>query len=425
MRRLARAVALLACLALPTAAQTPEAPVPPANPLAPRPADSPADAWAGTYLGQEQGQTLRLTLERRGEGYGGAIELSGQRLPLEATGDAGRLAGSFTSEGARFPFTVTRDGAAVVLESGGATYRLAREAPANPLAQPQGGALAPAPAGAGDVPADWQTYRHALGWLLRYPPGWRLDETEAGLVLTPPDLTRDAAGQPLEVFLVNAIPSGGVPRPDDPRAVQFVDQTLGTTFPFLRRGGAAASEALGGRPTAVLRYAGRNPTGVDIRAVVLVTLIDDHAVVLLGAGQAGKVEAREALLRRVLASAGKGEGQRDARLVGAWRYEHHTFVRDFSSTSIRTLVLRADGTCQTASRTFAGSTQRDSGGDATGSTTVDTGAGSPSRGTWAADGRRLFLRWGDGSTEEWGYEAGGGGLLLKGSCEPRLYEKVN
>ncbi|MBX3465618.1 MAG: hypothetical protein KF878_01815 [Planctomycetes bacterium] len=395
------------------AATAQEGPVRPQNPLA-------RDPWAGSYRNAE----LRVTLERRGDGYGGTIELGGQRLALSARG-ADRLEGAFTSEGHAFAFTATLEGTTLVLASGGATHRLAREgAPAGPGAPAGSGA----PASGGDPAApgaDWQTYRHALGWELRYPPGWQLQESELGLVLTPPDLARDAQGQPLEAIIVNAVPAEGITRPDDPRALQFIEGQLQQVFPFLRRAGEPRAGTVGGRPTAELTLAGKNPTGRDIRALVLVKLVGDQGVIAMALGEPERLRAREAAVRTVFASAGKGQAQLDRNLVGVWRYERHTFSGTFSSTSIRTIALRPDGTCEDSSRTFAGMDHRDSGGHTTGRTDVDTGDRGAPRGTWAADGKRLIMQWTDG-VEEYEYELGGGAMLLKtGRGEPKLYQKVN
>ncbi|MCO5167162.1 MAG: hypothetical protein M9894_12490 [Planctomycetes bacterium] len=394
-------------------AQT-EAPVRPPNPLA-------RDPWAGAYRSAE----LRLVLERRGDGYAGTIELGGQRLPLTARGGEQRLDGTFTSDGHAFPFTATLEGTTLVLASGGATHRLAREG-APPAANPAAPPSAPTgPQSAPPVGADWQTYRHALGWELRYPPGWQLQETEVGLVLAPPDLARDPQGQPLEAILVNAVPADGITRPDDPRALQFIEGQLQQVFPFLRRAGEPRASTVGGRPAAELTLAGKNPAGRDIRALVLIKLVGDQGVITMALGEPERLRAREAAVRQVFASAGKGEAQLDQRLVGVWRYERHTFSGTFSSTSIRTITLRPDGTCHDASRTFAGMDHKDSGGHTTGRTDVDTGDGDATRGTWAADGRRIILQWRDG-TEEYEYELGGGAMLFKtGRGEPKLYQKVN
>jgi hypothetical protein len=384
---------LVLALAMPALAQ-------PTNPLA-------RDPWAGTYAGAE----LKVTLERKDGGYTGTIVLGDQRLPLTARLAGATLEGTFESQGHPFAFTATLDGATLVLVTGGATHRVPREGAAPPAAT--------------SVPADWQTYRHALGYGLRYPPGWTLQETELGLTLTPPDLARDEAGQPLEALLINVVPTEGVQKPDDPRALQYVDHVLAQLMPFLRRTGAPAPRALGAWQAVELSYAGKNPTGRDIRGVVLLGISGSEAVLLLLVGDAAKLPAREGVARRVFASAGKGEAQRDARLVGTWRNERYYTSGTFSSTSSHTLILRADGSAADDGQVLANMQHKDSGGNDRGSTHVDSGNRPTGGATWAADGRRLVIRWPDGTTSEWEYELAPGNLLLKGSGQPRLYEKVN
>ncbi len=418
MRRtlLTRALALIACA--PALARTPEGPVPPTrpqNPLAP-------DAWVGVWVGAANDDELVLTLERRGDAYAGTIELGGQRYPLVARRGE-RLEGTFTSQGHEFPFTATREGATtLVLSSGGVDRRLTRRAaPAGPAAPAPGADRG----GGGAAPADWQTYKHALGHQLRYPPGWQLTETEAGLAFTPPDLARDPQGQPLELILINAAPAQGVTRPDDRRAVQLVESQLQALFPFLSRSGAPSVREVGGHPAAELLLAGTNPSGRRFEAVVVITLLNDHAVVGLVVAEPERARARAAQLRTMVGSAGRGEAQRDGRLVGTWRHEHHTFSGTFSSTSIRTITLRQDGVCLDSARTLASMTHSDAGGNETGSSSVDSGQDAPGQGTWAADGRRLIMQW-SGGVEEWEYELGGDAMLLKsGSGKPKLYQRVN
>lgn len=398
------ALSLLVCT--PALAQVQEGPVP-QNPLA-------RDPWVGTWKNDE----LVMTIERRGDGYGGTIELGDQRFPFVARRGAA-LDGTFTSDGHAFPFTARLEGDTLVLSSGGVDRRL-RQATPGP-ARAGGG-----PAGGGSAPAGWQTYRNALGYQLRYPPGWQLAETDAGLLFTPPDLARDAQGQPLEVILVCAVPAQGVTRPDDPRAVQFVEAQLQEPFPFLRRGAAPVVRELGGRPTAELSLAGVNPLGKPLHAVALVTLLGDQAVVGVVVAEPERARARAETLRAMIGSAGRGEAQRDGRLVGTWRHERHDSSGTFSSTSIRTITLRADGVCLKSSRTFASMDHQDAGGGESAHTSADTGESSPDRGSWAADGRRLVMQWGDGTVEEWEYELGSRSMLLEdGSNEPRLYQRVN
>ncbi len=405
----------------------------PVNPLAQR------DPWSGTWRNEQ----LSVVLERHGQGWRGTIVMGADSMPCEARA-AGerRLEGAFVVQGTRFPFQATLDGDALVLTSDGESYRLQRERPANPLGQgrpPQpanplaGGASPGTPPGdggkgdgllGGDVPADWATWRHPLGFTLRHPPTWRPQETEAGLAFVAPDALKDAQGQPLELLLLNAVAAEGVRQPDQPEAVAFLDQQLQGTFPFLRRQAAPVVRTVGGRRVAELTWTGKNPLGRDIKAVAQLVIVDDQGILCLLVGDATRVGERLETARRLFGSMSKGKAQTDARLVGTWRHEKHTFSGTFSSTSIRTIELRADGTCLDHAQTLAGMDHKDSGGNQTGRTDVDSG-GSARRGQWAGGGGKLLMSWADGGSEEYTIELSGSSLLLKsGQGQPRLYERV-
>lgn len=96
-----------------------------ANPLAVS-----ADPFVGTF----EGDGLHARFESSGDGYAGAFTLGGRRYTLDATASEGRLRGRFHSEGSAFDFSARFDGDTLVVESGGATYRLQPlDAPTNPL----------------------------------------------------------------------------------------------------------------------------------------------------------------------------------------------------------------------------------------------------------------------------------------------------
>lgn len=417
IRTLTLAAALTATLAVPVLAQEP-----PRNPLAA------PDPWAGVWTDG----ALRVTLERRASGYGGTIELQGQRYALAATGAAERLDGSFEVEGNRFALSLAREGDVVVLTTDGATYRLRREAPRNPLgggpapAQP-GPSTQPAPAtqpAPTEIPNDWQRWRHPLGNELRYPPQWQLQETQFGLSFVPPDMARDAYGQPQELILVQAVPAQGVTRPDDPKAVQFVESSMRTYFPFLRRTGEVVVRQTGGRPVAELTFSGTNQQGQACQALTLVTIIQDQCGLGHLVAAPERFAAREPVVRQIFASCGIGQAERDPRLIGTWTYESYTQSKDFSSTNVTNLTFAPDGGHRRGGQFAAGQTHRQD-GEETGRSLVDSGGVNGEVGTWVAGNGKLTVRWQNGTFEEWTYEVNGPNLLLKGTGEPRLYVRSN
>ncbi|MCX6929611.1 MAG: hypothetical protein NT154_41310 [Verrucomicrobia bacterium] len=86
-------------------------------------------SWGGSYRNDQV--TLQLKAKPSGE-YEGTILFEGQRFPLSASGDAGKLTGTFQTDDGSFDFTAARDGDSVNLSSGGKIYQLKRQA-ANPL----------------------------------------------------------------------------------------------------------------------------------------------------------------------------------------------------------------------------------------------------------------------------------------------------
>jgi hypothetical protein len=94
------------------------------NPLA-------ADRFAGIF----QGDQLQVELKAAGGQYTGTIQLQGQGLPLTARRQGSGLQGTFQAQGQSFAFQVTLDGDTLTLTSDGTSYKLQRQAPANPLAR--------------------------------------------------------------------------------------------------------------------------------------------------------------------------------------------------------------------------------------------------------------------------------------------------
>jgi hypothetical protein len=94
-----------------------------------------ADELAGTF----EGDGLRLELERDEDGYEGFLDFQEQSFPCQARRSGTGLSGSFDSGDGSFPFEMRPEGAAMVLTSGGVTYRLQRVGGGNPLAGDGGG----------------------------------------------------------------------------------------------------------------------------------------------------------------------------------------------------------------------------------------------------------------------------------------------
>jgi hypothetical protein len=273
-----------------------------------------------------------------------------------------------------------------------------------------------------------KTFRHPIGFTFWHPENWTVQETDAGLQLTPSDTKSNQQG-PTEVYLITAEPAQGISRPDDPQVIQYLESQLMTILPFLRRTGEVESVKAGGELGALITWEGQNPTGMKISAHVYVTVLKGYAAALAGLGQKSNIEARKSTLREIFSTFGFGEGEKDPRLVGTWRYEKIYISGTFSTTTVRYMALRADGTLTSGSRFLASMSHQNQYGDSTGSSTADTGQDPGERGRWYSGEDRLYLMWDDGSYSEYGYyiegAPGSRSMLLKTKDdEKELWEEV-
>jgi hypothetical protein len=257
--------------------------------------------------------------------------------------------------------------------------------------------------GAPPIRTEGKTYQHPIGFTFWYPATWTVKVQNEILQLVPPDPGSSPDG-PTEAYVIfgESVAGENIERPDDPRVVDFLDQQLRTLSPTLKRTGESSTVAMGKGMGAVLDWDGTSPKGDPIRARAFVSIIQSFGVALVGIGLKERVEARDAELRRMFSTFGFGEGQKDPRLVGVWLYEKNFSSGTFGSTTVRTMRLQADGTFSQGGQTFAGMQHTDSGGNVTGSTSVDS-AKNQERGRWAAGGGKLFLWFDDGSYSELGY----------------------
>ncbi|MBI2191915.1 MAG: hypothetical protein HYU36_08025 [Planctomycetes bacterium] len=435
MQRIAPVLILLASTCL--APGVPASAEPPLNPLAG------GGRFAGLFLSDE----LAVEIKVAPGGYAGSIRLGDQAFTLKAREVGGTLEGGFQSQGHDFSFQATLKDRTLTFTTEGTTYTLQKQS-LNPLARPAqpvrprrdvpqrppeqspdgeapgdapgeveqvapGGVPDEAPgeaarpqADAGEGPRTGKTYRHPLGFSFGYPATWNVQETQAGLQLVPPDVATSAQGA-LEAYLIIGQPAAGITKPDDPRVVQFFDQQVLSFAPFLQRSQKFEVLKTGGQAAAGYLWEGKSPIGVQSRMKAYVVILKGYAIGLIAVGATERIEAREGVLREMFTTFGFGEGEKDPRLVGAWRYEHYYSTKDFSSTSIKTTVLRPDGSFSSSGQTMANAQHRDGGGDLTGSTMLDTGESAGDRGRWGAGGSKLFLIWDDGSYAEYQYHVEG------------------
>ena len=258
---------------------------------------------------------------------------------------------------------------------------------------------------------------------MRYPPDWRLNQTQSALQLIPPDVTTNAAGA-TEAYLVVGEGAQGIASAEDPRVIQYFSQQMAQLAPFLRLTGQPERIRAGAAPGILLSWEGTNLLGMAVRARVLATVLKGYAVAIVALGDKAKIAERDATVREIFASFAAGAGERDPRVIGVWKFWSYSSSADgrFGTTTDRRFALQADGNCQWTSSGESSGTFK--GTNALGETTWTGGVAGRdtsgvSRGQWSAAGGALYVLWNDGSTGEWSYEVTGAPgnrrLFLKGS----------
>ncbi|MGD0768267.1 MAG: hypothetical protein ABSB42_08740 [Tepidisphaeraceae bacterium] len=87
------------------------------------------------FPGDFTGPNLSIEIVAQGGSYTGSIHLGQQVFPFKAQANSGQLAGTFTSNGHDYPFSISVAGDNLTFTSGKSTYQLSRNAP-NPLGNP-------------------------------------------------------------------------------------------------------------------------------------------------------------------------------------------------------------------------------------------------------------------------------------------------
>lgn len=407
----------------------------------PAPAIENTDGFAGTFKDET------LTVESKnvpGQAgtYTGTIKMGGQTFKFSGQLNEGALRGEFESPDGKFPFEAQLNGRVLLFSTGGTNYQLNKQGgnplakPNNPLANPNPPAANPLTKPAGNTPnpaaialpgkssdnSAWQIYKHATGLSVRYPPTWKMQETEGVALLTPPDVVSNAQG-PTEIYALLANGAEGVQNVNDPRVVTEVETALLQLAPFLRRVGTPQNIAAGTQPGLLLSWEGDNPFGLHLRANIMMTILKGYGIALLALGDKNKIAAREGVLKEIFASLAAGAGERDPNLVGRWKFWSYKGSADgkFGTETTRRFLFQADGTCfwQSQGETSASVQGRDSLGNQTFTGGFAGQNANGDKGQWTAGKGKLFVLWDDGTTGTWDYEvrnaANGKRLFLKGN----------
>lgn len=428
----------------------------PATPATPNtPATPPTQSAVSTdFVGIFKDETLIVDSKNvPGQAgiYNGTIKMGAQTFKFNAQLDEGALRGEFESPDGKFPFEARLNGRAMTFSTGGTNYQLTKQggnplakpnnplakpnAPANPLTKPATPAanpisntpnLAPKTANA-TLPgksADnnaWKIYKHATGLSVRYPPNWKLQETNGVGILSPPDVISNAQG-PTEVYLILANGAEGIQDVNDARVAAQAEGALLQLAPFLQRVGQPQNMMAGTNPGLLLSWEGTNPLGLNVRANIMMTILKGYGIALVALGDKNKIAARDGILKDIFASLAAGAGERDANLVGRWSFWSYKSSADgkFGTETKRRFQFLADGTCywQSSGESSGNFQGRDSLGNQTFVGGVAGQSTNGDKGQWTAGNGKLYVLWDDGTTGTWDYEVrqnNGKKLLLKGN----------
>lgn len=98
------------------------------------PAGAPAEVTS-SFSGKYKGTNIDLELQADGAAYTGTMTVGGKAFPINASAQAGKLAGKFEVDGTKFDFTASLDGDTLTLDSDGNKHTLHKLV--NPLARPR------------------------------------------------------------------------------------------------------------------------------------------------------------------------------------------------------------------------------------------------------------------------------------------------
>jgi hypothetical protein len=254
-----------------------------------------------------------------------------------------------------------------------------------------------------------KVYRHPVGFSFWYPGNWSIQEHESFLQLIPADAGKVAEG-PTELFFVAAedVSMDGIQAPTDPRVVQYLDQQVRSLSPLLQRVGEPQPVKMSAGRGVLFRWGGKSPRGDAVDACAYVSILKNHAAVLLAVGFQERIKMRGPEMTRIFASFGFGEGQRDPALVGRWTLVGVTaitnqspFETDWSRAKLAsetksTLTFAADGRWERhdKSHLIVGA----------GDVWLEDKDESTQRGKWNAGDGRLFMVWEDQSWDDFRYQ---------------------
>jgi hypothetical protein len=251
-------------------------------------------------------------------------------------------------------------------------------------------------------------YRHVAGFSFWYPDDWTVKVQNAFLQLVPED-ARSTADGPTELYLLTgqSVAGENITKPEDSRVVAYLERELRSLSPTFVRSGTMSRVTMSQGSGIALDWTAKSPKNDELLARSYVAIIRDHGVALTALGIKAQIAERDAVLRKIFASFGIGEGQRDQKLVGTWKLTSEygltntsPFETDYSraklvSATTSTISFAADGTWvrRDQNHMIAGS----------GGLWIEDKSEKVNRGKWNAGNAELYLIWKDDSWSDYKY----------------------
>jgi hypothetical protein len=180
-------------------------------------------------------------------------------------------------------------------------------------------------------PAFAKTYTHPIGISFVYPEDWSVRESAfTTLELIPSNPASNERG-PTESYFLMAV---GIraSRASDPLLVEQLKGLMKQIAPFLAAQ-ADAERLAQPLKSAVMRWSGASPAGIQARADAYILPGSSLSIALIAIGEEKAIESRQDALRKVFATFHFVHGLRDLKLAGGWN----------NSTDQTYMRLRKDG----------------------------------------------------------------------------------
>ncbi len=251
----------------------------------------------------------------------------------------------------------------------------------------------------GVLMAQDKVFRHASGLEFTYPAGWEVRAEGERVFVSPADLVKDAAGQPLEVCWLAGENAEGIGSVRDPRVAAYLESQLRQWQPKIQRLPGVRTLRTGLGEAAVLAY---QVPEAGLKMEAYAVLHDGSAVVMLHAAREDLLAKRQPEMSRLFSSLAQEQAPAaaaEAGIVGAWRRSQYIRTSPgtggvISSTTYFIFEFAADGSFRFVER------DRISGNTADLSVILGRDSGAQVRGgRWRADNGMLLLQWADGTVE--------------------------